>query len=87
MPANRFQGQNHSRYMNPEFDRLVDQYLVTLPWEPRMQLMGQIVAHMTDQLNVMGLFYDLRTTLVNNRVQNAGVQVPTWNIHEWELKS
>jgi peptide/nickel transport system substrate-binding protein len=87
MPANRFQGQNHSRYMNPEFDALIDQYLTTLPHEPRMQLLGQIVGHMSDQLNVMGLFYDLRTTLVSNRLQNSGVAVPTWNVHEWEIRS
>jgi peptide/nickel transport system substrate-binding protein len=87
MPANRFQGQNHSRYMNPEFDALIDQYLTTLPAEPRLQLLGQIVGHMSDQLNVMGLFYDLRTTLVSNRLQNTGVAVPTWNVHQWELKS
>jgi ABC-type transport system substrate-binding protein len=87
MPANRFQGQNHSRYMNPEFDALIDQYLTTLPREPRIQLLGQIVGHMSDQLNVMGLFYDLRTTLVSNRLQNTGVAVPTWNVHQWELRS
>jgi hypothetical protein len=73
--------------MNPEFDALIDQYLTTLPHEPRMQLLGQIVGHMSDQLNVMGLFYDLRTTLVSNRLQNSGVAVPTWNVHEWELRS
>jgi peptide/nickel transport system substrate-binding protein len=87
MPANRFQGQNHSRYMNPAFDTMIEQYTMTMPWEPRMQLLGQIVHEISDQLNCMGLFYDLRTTLVSNRLENAGVQVPTWNVHQWELKS
>jgi len=87
MPSNRFAGGNRSRYMNPEFDGLIDQYVATIRWEPRMQVLGQIVHHVSDQLNVMGLFYDLRTTLVSNRLEHVSAQYPTWNAHEWELKS
>jgi ABC-type transport system substrate-binding protein len=85
LPHNRFVGQNRARYQNPEFDALIEQYLATIPWEPRMQVLGQIVHHMTDQLNVMGLFYDLRPTLVSHKVQNISASYPTWNVHEWDL--
>lgn len=87
LPHNRFAGGNRSRYMNPGFDGLIDQYVSTIPWEPRMQVLGQIMRHISDQLNVMGLFYDLRTTLVTNRLEQVSAQYPTWNAHEWELKS
>ena len=85
IPQNRFVGGNRSRYMNPELDGLIDRYLATIPFAPRMQALGGIVHHVSDQLNVIGLFYDLRTTLVSNRLRNVTAQYPTWNAHEWEL--
>ncbi len=85
LPSNRFVGQNRARYMNPEFDALIESYLTTIPLEPRMQVLGQIIHHMTDQLNVMGLFYDLRPTLVGNQVKNMSANYPTWNVHEWDI--
>jgi hypothetical protein len=76
MPQNRFAGGNRSRYMNAEFDGLIDQYLATIPREPSMRVLGQIVHHISDQLNVMGLFYDLRTTLISNRLEHVSAQIP-----------
>jgi hypothetical protein len=87
LPENRFFGSNRARYMNPEYDSMVDTYLSTIPWEPRMQALGRVVNHLSDQLNVMGLFYDLRTTLVAHKVVNMGANAPTWNVHQWDLKS
>ena len=51
------------------------------------QVLGQIVRHISDQLNVMGLFYDLRITLVSNRITNLSGGSPAWNGHLWELAS
>jgi ABC-type transport system substrate-binding protein len=87
MPETRYTGRNRSRYMNPELDALIDRYVSTIPSAPRMEVFGQIVRHISDQLNAMGLFYDLRTTLVGNRLMNAPAQNPTWNVHLWDLKS
>jgi hypothetical protein len=88
MPHNRVQGSAHSRYANPEFDALIEQYLSTMPWEPRMQILGQIVHHISDQLNAMGLFYDLRTTLISNQLEKVNAPLyPTWNIDVWDFKS
>ena len=87
LPETRYAGRNRSRYMNPEFDALVDRYLATIPTAPRMQAFGAIVHHISEQLNAMGLFYDLRTTLVSNRLMNVPAQNPTWNIHLWDVKS
>jgi hypothetical protein len=52
-----------------------------------MQLLGRVVHHISDQLNVMPLFYDLRITLVSNRVSKLSGGLPAWNSHEWELRS
>jgi ABC-type transport system substrate-binding protein len=87
LPENRFVGRNRSRYSNEELDGLIESYLATIPWEPRTQALGRIVHHISDQLNVMPLFYDLRITLVSNRVRNLSGGLPAWNAQEWELRS
>jgi hypothetical protein len=48
--------------------------------------LSQIVHHVSDQLNAMGLFYDIGTTLVGNRVLNVPASNPTSNVHEWDLQ-
>jgi len=85
LPQNRFSGSNRPRYMNPEFDGLLDTYLATIPWEPRMRALGQVIHHMTDQLNVMIMVYDVAPVLVGNRLRNVEAQNPTWNIQQWDL--
>src|SRR5207302_10092442 len=50
---------NKSRYMNAEYDGLIDKYFSTIPWQPRVEALGQIVRHTTENLIVLGLFYDV----------------------------
>ena len=85
LPQNRFAGTNRSRYINPEFDGLLDQYLATILWAPRMQALSQVVGHITDQLNVMGLIYDVQPALIGNRLLDVTDLNLTWNINQWEL--
>jgi hypothetical protein len=40
--------------MNPEFDALIEKYHATVPRQERIQALGEIVPHISDQLNVMG---------------------------------
>jgi len=86
LPESKFTGHNRSRYMNPEFDAMIDRYHSTIPWAPRMEVLGQILNHMTTQLNVMGLFYDTKTVMASNRVGNVFAQNTPWNAHEWSAK-
>jgi len=87
---NRYVGINKPRYSNPSFDALLDQYFVTIPRQARAQVLGQIVAHVTEQLPVMGLFYGVEPTLVANRVLNVAPRIQdstqARNAHEWELR-
>jgi len=92
LPENNFRAVgNYNRYMNPEFDGLIDRFLSTIPTEQRMQVLGQLIYHMADQLPHMGLFYDGQPTLINNRLQNATGKTPissqAWNVHEWTIRS
>lgn len=90
LPGNGYTGANISRYMNPEFDALIDRFAVTLSQEERTQIVGQIMHHMTDQMLIMGLFYTIEPILVNNRVVNVfarhSLATHAWNAHEWDTR-
>jgi ABC-type transport system substrate-binding protein len=87
---NRFNGGNRSRYMNPAFDAMIDRYMVTIPLRERTTALSQIVQHMTDQVTVMGLWYNVTTLMTTNRLKGAAAKktreaTETWNSHLWEL--
>ncbi len=84
LPERNFAGINRSRYMNPEYDALIDKYFLTIPFQERMQVLGQILHHESDQLPTMRLFSDPEPTPVSNRLKNVPPASP-WNAHEWEV--
>jgi peptide/nickel transport system substrate-binding protein len=91
LPDNSFTGTNRSRYRNPDVDTLLDRYVSTIPEAPRVQLLGEIIHHMTDQLVWMGLFYNAEATMVAQRIQHAAANNATgttqaWNAHEWNVR-
>lgn len=85
LPLNNFVGRNHARYMNPEYDRLIDRFFVTIPREERMEILRQVVRIQTDQLTSMGLFYNTSPIMVAGRLQNLD-RGSTYNAHQWDLK-
>src|SRR5207245_9916555 len=85
LPETNYAGRNRSRYMNPEFDGLIERYLATVAVPDRMEILGQIVHHVSDQLNAMGLFYDLKSFLISNRIRNVNAARATWNVNEWDV--
>jgi len=93
LPSNNFRiagPGNQSRYMNPEFDALLDTYYSTVPVPERIQALGQIIRHQADQVTVVGLFYRSDPGAISDRMLNVGSQWPqsmiTWNAHEWDVK-
>jgi ABC-type transport system substrate-binding protein len=94
LPENGFRGggtggANYTRYANPQFDALIDRFYATISRPERMQVAGQIVQHMTDQVLVMGMFYDLSPAFVDSRLKNltpmGGDGSLPWNAQEWDL--
>ena len=91
LPENNHVGNNASRYMNRDLDGLLERYYVTIPIPERRELIGQIIHHISDRLNVMGLFYDTQPVLIAHRLQNVntargpGASL-TWNAHLWDVK-
>ncbi len=91
LPENRFTANgNNPRYMNPEFDALIDRYVTTIPISERMQALAGIVEHMTENLTHLGLFYGVSATLANKRLKNVTARGPgftqAWNAHEWDVQ-
>ena len=86
LPENRYSGTNRSRYVNPEFDGLLDRYYATIQWAPRMQALGQVARYISEQLVVMGMIYDVAPVLIGHQLENVATPNPTWNIQQWALK-
>ena len=66
-------------------------YFTTIPKPERTRILGEILHHMTENLNVPGLFYDVEPMAISNRVaklepKKAELSSVTWNVREWELK-
>jgi peptide/nickel transport system substrate-binding protein len=88
LPQNNFRttgGFNYPRYLDPNHDAQIDRYTTTVPWTERMEVLRQIVRHLTDQVIVMGLFYSTEANLVSNRLENVSAR-RAWNAHEWTAK-
>ncbi len=92
LAENNFQSVgNYPRYMNPEFDALMDRFFATVPERERAQVLGQVIHHMTDQLVALGLFYNGSAVMVSNRITGVTVGAArssqTWNAPEWDVTS
>jgi peptide/nickel transport system substrate-binding protein len=93
LAENNFRGANWHRYMNPEFDALVDRYFTSIALKDRMQVMSEVVHHDTDQIMFMYLFYDPEATALSNRLKDIAGQpwwtIPggsPWNPHLWDME-
>lgn len=84
LAENNWRGENKGRYTNPEMDALVDRFYTTIPRQERNQLLAQITRHMTERLNVLGLFNDGIPVMVGNHLRNIYAVNQTWNATEWD---
>lgn len=88
LPENSYVGQNYARYMNPTFDALIDKYFVTIPKDERIEVAKQLVHHVSDQLPLMGLYYDSEPRFIANRLTGVPVKgSQAWNAHRWKLNT
>jgi peptide/nickel transport system substrate-binding protein len=91
VPENGYLGGNISRYQSSEWDGLIERFFVTVPIPERTQVVAQVMRHVSDNLNMMHIFYDMDPLFVANRLVNVhGRQTessPAWNISEWDVTS
>jgi peptide/nickel transport system substrate-binding protein len=90
LPENRFTAMgNNSRYRNSELDALLERYIVTIPIAERLQVLARIAHHESEVLPMMGLFYQVDTSLSSNRIRgitpNGRQATQAWNVEEWQL--
>ena len=83
-------GTNYARYASPDLDSLIDRIFVTIPMAERLGAAGQIVHHMADQVNVIGLFYSTDQNMISSRLLHVNARAEgateAWNAHEWRLR-
>lgn len=88
-PERSYRGGAIERYVNPELDRLIDLHDSTVPTQQRWEILGRIVHLITDQVVVIGLFYDVEVTVMTTRMKNVltrgDQQGEAWNAHEWDV--
>lgn len=88
LPSSNFAGNNYSRYVNPEFDGLIEKFLLTIPRHERSQVAGQIVRHTTEVLNILTLYFQASPVLVSDRLAPPpdGQRARPWNSYQWDVK-
>lgn len=88
-PENGYRGANYSAYRNPEVDGLIDRFSSAVARTERLQLAGQLLHRLTDQVVIIGLFYDVEVTLAAERIKNltgrSADSGEAWNAELWDL--
>lgn len=92
LPENSFRGNNFSRHADPELDRLIDRYYLTVPRGDQVELLAQIMQRSSEELNIMGLYYKLEVSLIGNRLVNVRARPSTntnqaWNVQDWDVNA
>jgi hypothetical protein len=64
----------------------VERYYVTIPRAERVQVLGQLLNHLTDNVVLLSFFYETAPVLVSNRMRNVTPE-PSWNPYEWDVAS
>ncbi len=74
--------------MDPALDTLIDRYRATVTMPERIQVLGEIIHHVADQVVVAGIYYVPAVGAVANRVANVspGGRFIARNSHERELR-
>jgi peptide/nickel transport system substrate-binding protein len=95
LPSNNYRASsgayNRSRYMNPEYDALLERYSATIPVRERNQALAQIIHHLTDQALLIGTVFGLQPQATSNRITNTTVgkalgTLITTEAHRWDLE-
>lgn len=91
LPENNYEKTNNtSRYMNAELDGLIGRFFATIPIRDRVQVLGQILHHTTDQVVTLPLFYGASPTVLSSRLVGVGPRkaqegTEAWNAYAWDI--
>lgn len=83
-PQNRWQGNNRSSWVNPEYDRLFDAFTTALARAERYQHLVQMARIYSEDVPSIPLYYNV--SVVAHAAALKGVIAGTsWNVHLWEF--
>ena len=85
LPENDFTGVNRTRHRNADLDVQIDRYFSTVARAERSPILGQIVHYMTDQVLILGVFWDPSPTMVSNRLHSVTDPGAVWDAHLWDV--
>jgi peptide/nickel transport system substrate-binding protein len=91
LPEVNFNGENRTRYMNPELDTAINGWYATIPMPGRLEHLRNMLRILTDQLPALGTIHGPEPMMISNRLVNVSLaQAPsadeTWNAHEWSVR-
>ena len=81
--ANRWSGENVSRYCNPVYDSLWQKSTQELAPEKRRQLFIQMNDLLVNEVAVIPLIHRTETVGVSNSL--AGLNLTPWDMHTWNI--
>lgn len=88
-PDNGYRGGNYSAYRNAEVDGLIDRMSSAVARTDRLQIARPLLRHLTEQVAIIGLFYDVEVTLAAERIRNlTGRNADSgeaWNAELWDI--
>ncbi len=89
-PENNFSGNDGTRYESAELNGLLQRFRTTIPRAERMEVLGQIMHHITDQLVILPMYHEPEPVLISNHLVGAtgrrADDVQTWNVQDWDLR-
>jgi peptide/nickel transport system substrate-binding protein len=87
---NRWSGRNYSGWSNPDYDRLVESFLSTLPRPERVQQIVQMAKMLSEELPAITYYFSPDGVAFVAALHGPQIVVPdvatTWSIHEWEFQ-
>jgi peptide/nickel transport system substrate-binding protein len=89
-PATNWRGSNYGGWSNPEYDRLWEQFNLTLERQQRNQQVVQMAALISQDLPLLMLYWNFNISAYSSAVKgvdtNAVDTLVNGNIHEWEMR-
>jgi len=86
--ANRYTGTNRARYQSPDLDALLNRYLVTVPRPERLNILADVMRHMTENVVVIHLFYNVGAQVKAQRLKNVEPRTSKsriYNPEQWDV--
>jgi peptide/nickel transport system substrate-binding protein len=87
----RWKGNNYGGYSNPTFDRLYDEFGVTLDSTRSQSLIADMMKILADDVATIPIYYAALGLAARKGVEGPGPAAPSqaanaWNIHTWDVK-